>query len=192
MNLILNEFCGKTDDELAMLAKSSGMAVEALVLRFSRLILIKAELFSSNNSDCDDFRQEGLMGLLNAVYSFNPKKSVKFSTYAEVCIINRMRTYAVKLNRKTSDVISIDDIPDNVVYTEENPEKIYINKEFFSELWNIVDSQLSSLERQVFEQVIQGNTYEEIAENLDISPKSVANAVHRAREKIRCGLNKNI
>lgn len=192
MNLILNEFCGKTDDELAMLAKSSRMAVEALVLRFSRLILIKAELFSSNNSDCDDFRQEGLMGLLNAVYSFNPKKSVKFSTYAEVCIVNRMRTYAVKLNRKTSDVISIDDIPDNVVYTEENPEKIYINKEFFSELWNIVDSQLSSLERQVFEQVIQGNTYEEIAENLDISPKSVANAVHRAREKIRCGLNKNI
>lgn len=192
MNLILNEFCGKTDDELAMLAKSSRMAVEALVLRFSRLILIKAELFSSNNSDCDDFRQEGLMGLLNAVYSFNPQKSVKFSTYAEVCIVNRMRTYAVKLNRKTSDVISIDDIPDNVVYTEENPEKIYINKEFFSELWNIVDSQLSSLERQVFEQVIQGNTYEEIAENLDISPKSVANAVHRAREKIRCGLNKNI
>ncbi len=192
MNLILNEFCGKTDDELALLAKSSRMVVEALVLRFSRLILIKAELFSSNNSDCDDFRQEGLMGLLNAVYSFNPEKSVKFSTYAEVCIVNRMRTYAVKLNRKTCDVISIDDIPDNVVYTEENPEKIYINKEFFSELWNIVDSQLSSLERQVFEQVIQGNTYEEIAENLDISPKSVANAVHRARGKIRCGLNKNI
>jgi DNA-binding CsgD family transcriptional regulator len=54
-----------------------------------------------------------------------------------------------------------------------------------------VDSQLSNLERQVFEQVIQGNTYDEAAENLGISPKSVANAVHRARGKIRCGLNKN-
>jgi RNA polymerase sigma factor (sigma-70 family) len=101
-----------------------------------------------------------------------------------------MRTYAAKLNRK-SDTISIDELSDNAVYTEENPEKIYVNKEFFSELWDIVDSQLSNLERQAFEQVIQGNTYDESAENLGISPKSVANAVHRARGKIRCGLNKN-
>ena len=191
MNLILNEFCGKTDDELALLAKSKRTAADALILRFSRLIFIKAEIFSSNKSDCDDFRQEGLMALLNAISTFTPQKSARFSTYAEVCIVNRMRTYAAKLNRK-SDTISIDELSDNAVYTEENPEKIYVNKEFFSELWDIVDSQLSSLERQVFEQVIQGNTYEEIAENLDISPKSVANAVHRARGKIRCGLNKNI
>ena len=130
------------------------------------------------------------MGLLDAISTFTPQKSAKFSTYAEVCIVNRMRTYAAKLNRK-SDTISIDELSDNAVYTEENPEKIYVNKEFFSELWDIVDSQLSNLERQVFEQVIQGNTYDEAAENLGISPKSVANAVHRARGKIRCGLNKN-
>lgn len=191
MNLMFSGFCGKTDDELALLAQSDREAADAIILRFSRLIFIKAEIFSSNKSDCDDFRQEGLMGLLNAISTFSPEKSVKFSTYAEVCIVNRMRTYAARLNRKACDVISIDEIPDNVMYTEENPEKIYFNKAFFSELWDIVDSRLSSLERQVFERVIQGKTYEEIADNLNISTKSVANAVHRAREKIRCGLNKN-
>ncbi len=191
LDLKLNEFCGKTDEELALLAKNSRSAADALVLRFSRLIFIKAEIFSSNNSDCDDFRQEGLMGLLRAVSSFNPEKSVKFSTYAEVCIVNRMKSYAAKIKSKSCGVISIDELADNMVSTEENPENIYINKEFFSELWEIVYNQLSDLEIKVFERAIHGESYAEIAENLRISIKSASNAMHRAKGKIRCGLTKN-
>ena len=192
LDLKLNEFCGKTDDELALLAKSSRSAADALVLRFSRLIFIKAEIFSSNSSDCDDFRQEGLMGLLRAISSFNPEKAARFSTYAEVCIVNRMRTYASMLKLKTGNVISIDELSDDMAYTEENPESICINKEFFSELWNVVNNQLSDLEFKVFERVIHGETYAEIAESLHISTRSVANAINRARSKIRCGFNENI
>ena len=192
LNLKLNEFCGKNDDELALLAKSSRSAADALVLRFSRLIFIKAEIISCNSSDCDDFRQEGLMGLLRAISSFNPERTAKFSTYAEVCIVNRMKSYAAKIKSKTGSVISIDELAYNMAYTEENPESIYINKEFFSELWNVVNNQLSDLESRVFERVIHGESYAEIAESLCISTKSVANAMHRARGKIRCGFTENI
>lgn len=192
LDLKLNEFCGKTDEELAMLAKSNRSAADALVLRYLRLIFIKAEIFSSHNSDCDDFHQEGLMGLLNAVSSYDPERAVKFSTYAEVCIVNRMRSYATKINAKSCKVISIDELPEETASQEENPESIYINKEFFSELRNIVEEQLSELERQAFELVIQGATYGEIAVNLGISEKSVANALQRARRKIRCGFSKNL
>lgn len=183
--LKLNEFCGKTDEELVVLAKSNRFAADALVLRFSRLIFTKAEVFSSHSSDCDDFRQEGLMGLLNAISSYNSNRAVKFSTFAEVCIVNRMKSYATKINSKSCNVISFDDLPEDIASQEESPENICINKELFSELWRTVDSKLSDLESQAFELYIQGESYSDISKIIGISESSAANAVQRAKGKIR-------
>lgn len=187
-----NDFCGKTDDELAIFAKSDRLAADALVLRFSELIFIKAKLFSSQKSDRDDLCQEGLMGLLCAISSFDTERAVKFSTFAEVCIVNRMKSYAVKINAKVGKTVSFDDLSEETASQEGNPESICINKEFFSELWNAVEEQLSALEKSVFELFIKGNSYEKIALNLGISEKSVANAIQRARAKIRSGFNRNL
>lgn len=185
LNLKLNEFCGKTDEELVVLAKSNRFAADALVLRYSRLIFIKAEIFSSHSSDSDDFCQEGLMGLLNAISSYNPERAAKFSTFAEVCIVNRMKSYATKIKLKSCNVISIDELPEDIASQEESPEIICVNKEMFSELWRIVDGNLSDLERQAFELYIRGETYSDISGIIGISEKSAANAIQRARGKIR-------
>lgn len=187
----LNEFCGKTDEELVMLAKSDRSAEDALVLRFSQLIFIKAEIFSSHVSDTDDLRQEGLMGLLKAIASFDIERGVKFSTYAEVCIVNRMKTYAVKCGVDPDQWQSLEELPEDAASLEETPESIYINKEFFSELWHAVDNVLSQSERQVFSLCIQGLGYRQTAAMLGVSVKSVDNAMHRARKKIRSYINKN-
>ena len=44
----------------------------------------------------EDLFQEGSMGLLKAIRSFDNRKSVEFSTYATICIRNEMRNYAMK------------------------------------------------------------------------------------------------
>ncbi len=187
----LNEFCGKTDEELALLAKSDRSAADALILRFSKLIFIKAEIFSSHESDPDDLRQEGLMGLLNAIASYVPERAIKFSTYAEVCIVNRMKTYAKKCGIKQINKLSLDDLPEETASQEETPESIYINKEFFSELWYAVDNVLSVFENKVFCLCVSGKTYRQTASVLGVSEKSVDNAMQRARKKIRNSINKN-
>ncbi len=186
----LNVFCGKTDDELAMIARSNRSAADALILRFSRLIFIKAEIISSHTADADDLRQEGLMGLLKAISSFEPERAVKFSTYAEVCIVNSMKTYATKCRIKSFNQMSIDELPEDAASQVENPESIYINKEFFSELWKTVDNELSALEKRTFDLFIQGDSYCCIAEKLGISEKTVDNALQRARGKIRRNVSK--
>lgn len=185
LDLNLNEFCGKTDEELALLAKSDRSVGNALVLRFSKLIFIKAEIFSSRESDTDDLCQEGLMGLLKAIASFDPEREIKFSTYAEVCIVNRMRNYTARCGVKTEKWQSLDELPEDTVSAEETPESIYINKEFFSELWFAVDNVLSEAEKQVLDLYIKGSSYRRIAALLGISEKSVDNAMQRARKKIR-------
>ncbi|MDE6789032.1 MAG: sigma-70 family RNA polymerase sigma factor [Ruminococcus sp.] len=186
----LNEFCGKTDDELALIAKNDKKAASTLVFRYSKLIFIKAGIYTVSDTDSDDLRQEGLMGLLRAIASFDIHRGVKFSTFAEVCIVNQMKTFLAKSRKNPIPCESLDDISADSISEEETPESIYINKEFFSELWYAVDNILSEKERKIFSLCIQGMSYRETAEKLGISEKAVDNAMQRARRKIHAYIRK--
>lgn len=182
----LNELNGKTDEELAVLGKTDKTAAAVLISRFSRLVFIKSEIFANSETDSDDLHQEGMMSLLKAIEAFDPKKGVKFATFAEVCIVNRMRT----LSRKTGKELSLtewidDDEAEEMLSVEETPESIYFYKEFFSELWKNICSVLSLTELNVLTLCVQGLSYKSTAEKLGMSEKAVDNAMQRARKKIR-------
>lgn len=181
----LNEFCGMTDEELVSLAAADKSACEALVLRYTKVIFIKSEIFATPDTDRDDLRQEGLMALLKAVSTYRADKGARFSTYADVCISNQMRSFRARAGKGNAVCESLDEVPENSLSEEETPESILINKEFFSELWYAVENILSESERQTFTLVMRGVSYRETAEKLGITEKSVDNAMQRARRKIR-------
>ena len=182
----LNDFCSKNDEELAVLAKSGNAAASVLISRYSKLIFIKSEIYANFNTDSDDLNQEGLMGLLNAIGSFNPAKGVRFSTFAEVCIENRMKTALVKGNKAAAPVENIDELTEiHGISADETPESIFLYKEYFSELLSSIRSVLSPSEFRVFNLCVQGLSYRTAAEKLGITEKSVDNAMQRARRKIR-------
>lgn len=177
-----------TDEELVSLAVTDKSACEALVLRYTKVIFIKSEIFATPDTDRDDLRQEGLMALLKAVSSYKPDKGAKFSTYADVCISNQMRSFRARTGKGSAVCESLDEVLENSLSEEETPESIFINKEFFSELWYAVENILSESERQAFTLVMRGASYRETAEKLGITEKSVDNAVQRSRRKIRAYL----
>ena len=182
----LNELNGKTDEELAVLGKTDKTAAAVLISRFSRLVFIKSEIFANSETDSDDLHQEGMMSLLKAIEAFDPKKGVKFATFAEVCIVNRMRTLSRKTGKELSLAERIDDNEaEDMLSVEETPESIYFYKEFFSELWKNICSVLSLTELNVLTLCVQGLSYKSTAEKLGMSEKAVDNAMQRARKKIR-------
>lgn len=182
----LNELNSKTDEELAVLGKKHKTAAAVLISRYSRLVFIKSEIYSNSATDSDDLHQEGMLSLLNAIEAFDPEKSVKFSTFAEVCIVNRMRTLSKRSVKNISLAERIDDDDaEDVLSVEETPESIYLYKEFFSELWKKICSVLSLTELKVLTLCVQGMSYRSTAEKLGISEKAVDNAMQRARKKIR-------
>jgi len=182
----LNELNSKTDEELAVLGKTDKTAVAVLVSRFSKLVFIKSEIYANSETDSDDLHQEGMISLLKAIEAFDIRKGVKFSTFAEVCITNRMRTVSKKSVRDFSFAERIDsDEAADVLSVEETPESIYFYKEFFSELWKDICSVLSLTELNVLTLCVQGLSYKSAAEKLGMTEKSVDNAMQRARKKIR-------
>ena len=166
------------------------LAAAVLAARYSDLVFIKSEIFADSPSDRDDLRQEGLMSLLKAMEAFDPERGVKFSTFAEVCIVNRMRSFSAKTRKASA-------FPDSVEYSEMadlisddiTPESICLYKEFFTELWKNIESALSATEFRVLTLCVNGMSYKAAAEKLGISEKSVDNAMQRARRKIKALLN---
>lgn len=187
----VNEFCSKTDEELVGIAQNNKDAAAVLLSRYSRLISIKSEIYAYSNTDSEDLRQEGLLALLKAIASFEIERGFKFSGYAEVCIVNRMRTIAAGGSKKPFKSKSIDDIIEaDELSVDETPESIYLYKEFITELSSGINSVLSSTELKIFNLCMQGLSYRSIAEKLGVSEKTVDNAVQRGRKKIRALISK--
>jgi len=179
------------DEELVLFAKESKDASETLIARYLKLILIKSEIYANSATDSDDLRQEGLISLLKAISSYDPAKGVKFATFAEVCIENRMRTVRARRGDYAKIPESLEDVSEYEKPSDsETPESIFLYKELVSELRKNVESELSSAERRTFDLCMQGLSYRSAAEKLGVSEKAVDNAMQRARRKLRALVSK--
>ena len=56
------------------------------------LLLYPLKKYYANNSDQDDLISIGTIGLIKAVNTFDPDKSIKLSSYAARCIENAILT----------------------------------------------------------------------------------------------------
>ncbi len=188
-----DNYSNMTDEELAAVAKKDHSVLPLLLARFSHVILVKSEVIGGNTVDKDDLRQEGLIGLFRAVNSYDPERGAKFSTYAEVCMTNRMKSYSARQHNERRVPESLDDENNSEELTvKETPESIYLYKEFMTELWENINNSLSNMEKRVFYLcVIDGISYHDAAVKLGVGDKSVDNAMQRVRKKLRMLMHRN-
>lgn len=199
MDHLLSHDAVSTDDELcARAAAGDRAAEELLVMRYNRLVRVCARPFFLAGGDSEDLIQEGMLGLLSAIRSFQAEQGASFRTYAEVCIRSRLIS-AVRsassgkhspLNGSISfETPSFDGIPDYVSnmavgLPQKNPEDILISREEQQEYLDKAKGQLSGFEANVLGYYLEGFSYQEIAAQVKRSTKSVDNAVQRIRRKL--------
>lgn len=173
---------GTYDENLARAAAESAEAYSELISRYLPSIRILAGVYTQAAADRDDLVSEGILGLMNAVKTYQSGKGAKFSTYAGVCINNRMLTALRKstaISRRESPLAEAEG------EAGESPEKILIEREALNEIFSEVSQSFSELEKQVFAMRLGGCTYNAIAKRLDLDRKSVDNALARVRIKLR-------
>lgn len=159
---------------------SSEMAV--LISRYSRVIRIKASRLRSSDIDIEDLCQEGYLALFDAVRAFDESKG-KFSTFVGKCITNRMKNVVVKAHGKLekADDYDLELIPDD----SGSADDYLITKEDDGEISRKLLSLLTEKEYSVLRLYLDGYSYKQIAEKMDITPKSADNALTRARNKLK-------
>ena len=68
---------------------------------------------------------------------------------------------------------------------DDDPERILLRKERLHELYREMDLVLSKRELEIFKLFLCGLRYEQMAERLHITEKSVDNAMQRVRRKLK-------
>lgn len=182
--------CDATDEQLVATFSSNAYAFEVLMLRYVWLIHHIAGGMTSNPQDAEDYVAEGLLGLLNAAYCFCPEKDASFRTYALICIRNRIRNIHEKTRRESGRAVealpvSMDEMDDAVDDPQETPETVFLQKERVTAHYREMARVLSKHEMEIFSLYVDSLSYADIAEQLQISVKSVDNAIQRARRKLR-------
>ena len=189
------------DGFLIALAKQGDRnAYERLVKRYHGFVRLKASSYFLAGGDSEDLIQEGLVGLYKAIRDFRFDRESSFRNFAELCITRQIIT-AVKTatrNKHTplNQYVSFsstpagagDDVPtlDQVLPgpSVHDPVNQVISSEELRSLIGCLGETLSSLESGVLAMYLEGRSYEEIANRLDCTPKTVDNALQRVKRKV--------
>ncbi len=172
-----------------------GEAFAELASRYIPFIHRIANPYRSSLLEAEDLSQEGLLGLLQAAKTYRQEGAASFSTYAGICISNRIvsayRKEFGKKNEPMRDFVSFDTeeelgwFSNHLISASENPEALLINRENLDRLFRKIRESLTDREYQVLSRYAAGFSYQEISEQMGISVKSVGNAMQRARKKLR-------
>lgn len=184
------------NDEVIKLAQNGDQEALDLILKeYKKLIYLNIRNYFLVGADQDDLLQEGTIGLLKAIKNYSEGKA-SFKTFATLCIRRQILT-AVRsstaqknsaLNEASRNNLETEDghedypkeLYSNVRY---NPEAIFLSKEKIMEFQDFVEHNFSPFERQVFNYMIKGFSYKEIAEELEKTPKVIDNSFQRIKRK---------
>lgn len=175
-------YSAATDSELASLAKSSADAYSELISRYLPSIRRLAGFYTRISADRDDLVSEGILGLMSAVKEYEGGKGAGFSTFAGVCVNNRMMS-ALK---KSANIKKREEPLDEIIAGQgASPEKTVLDREVLNAIFKEISENLTALERAVFTEYLSGASYKSISDSLNIDLKAVDNALSRVRKKLR-------
>lgn len=191
------------DNELLSYVEEQDEDAKEIILKKYEPYIVNSAKKIYNQSSCknglemSDLIQEGLVGLTNAIQTYNTDMNTMFYTYAKKCIDNHMISLAVQNNRKKNKVLNeslsleslLDDCEslENILMKDEKetPEQQLIALETENEIMERIRKQLSDLETEIFDLRLAGLSYRDIAEFLDKDRKTVDNTLQRIKTKLK-------
>ncbi|MBR1866486.1 MAG: RNA polymerase sporulation sigma factor SigH [Lachnospiraceae bacterium] len=188
-----------TDEELILLIQDGDQeATEYLLKKYSPLVKKSIRTLYLIGADAEDLSQEGMIGLFKAIQNYREDNNASFYTFAKVCIDRQIYSAIKASNRKKHSPLNSyisfyakngeaeAELIDNLeAGNESNPEHIILDRENASYFEEVLEANLSQLEKSVLPLYLDGQSYSDIAASLNKSPKSIDNAVQRIRDKVR-------
>jgi RNA polymerase sporulation-specific sigma factor len=194
----LNKFDEYTDEELIRMLRdqNADTITDHLMEKYKPLVRRKTNALYLIGGEREDLIQEGMIGLFKAVRDFREDKDTSFYHFAELCINRQLYSALQASNRKkhqplnsyvslSAELQGDGETMENLLigYTD-NPEEMVIEQELWGEFQKSLWSKLSKMEQRVLRLYLDGNSYIQIAERMDKTPKSIDNALQRIRQKI--------
>jgi RNA polymerase sporulation-specific sigma factor len=178
-----------------------GGALDVLIRRYNGFVRLKASSYFLAGGDSEDLVQEGLIGLYKAVRDFRADKETSFRSFAELCvtrqIITAIKTATRFKHAPLNTYVSFSHTPAGQESDSEctlgdalpgpgvdDPAICVISTEELQSLVFTLGSGLSELEADALRLYLEGESYEQMAEDLECDTKTIDNALQRVKRKI--------
>ncbi len=174
--------------------RGNNQSLARLLEECKSLVRSKVTFFVPPGLERDDLLQEGMIGLFKAISSYRVEEASSFLSFASICIerqvISAIRKATRKKHSPLNSSVSLDwhpltngDLVDDIGTA--NPLSLMIAEEDFIQTKDSFNASLTPLEAQVFNLKMAGVSYKNISLKLDITEKSVDNALQRAKDKFK-------
>ena len=182
----------KNEEDLVYLTKirkGDIQALEDLVVRYRIVIdyiINSKELFLPGGAK-EDLFQEGYIGLMKAIGSFDMKSTSSFYSYAFSCISNKIFD-SIKSSRSNKNAMLTDseELDAGLQVGDTNtPEDIVIKQDTLEMITQKLKSSLSDFEMQVFGKYLNGMSYSDIAQEMDKPVKTIDNTLQKVKKKLK-------
>ncbi|ELK46911.1 RNA polymerase sporulation sigma factor SigH [Halobacillus sp. ACCC02827] len=191
----------KLDDEAVVERINQGQvqALDYLINKYKNFVRAKARTYFLIGADREDIVQEGMIGLYKAIRDYREGKLSSFKAFAELCVTRQIITAIKTATRQKHIPLNSYVSLDKPIYDEESdrtlldviagskaidPQELIVNKEKFSDMEEKMSELLSDLEKQVLTLYLDGQSYQEISEELRRHVKSIDNALQRVKRKL--------
>ena len=147
----------------------------------------------------EDIFQVGMIGLFKAIRDYRPGKQASFKVFAEICvnrqIISAIKSATRQKHRPLNCYVSLD----KPVFEEGkertlldmlggshgvDPENLLVDQEAFNDIERNVSTMLSDLEWEAQCKYLESKSYQQIAQELHRTTKSIDNALQRVKRKL--------
>ena len=191
-----------SDDELLeAIRKEDKEALEYLIYRYKDMVNSKVNKYFIVGAEKEDIVQEGMIGLYKAIKSYSEDKNTSFKSFANMCIERQLITAIKTSNRQkhmplnsylslNSSSYENEDGEEEGQLIEvldanpvEDPLDTVTKNEYYKTIEKTISESLSDFEKQVLSKFIEGQSYIQIAEELNSPVKSIDNAIQRIRKK---------
>lgn len=175
---------------LYMTGEDKELVEQLLYKKYKNLIYWKARKYSSSSIFFEDYLNEAILALYEAIDNYQDK--YKFTTYLNTYIDRSLSNYRKSLSRKKhkilNEAISIDNeeitkiniLQDN----KNNPETKIFDESNYNKIKNKIINKLTWQEELVFLLKEQNYTNKEISEITDNKLKTVYNIIKRIQRKM--------
>lgn len=176
-------------------------AEEILIKKYKNLINKYVEEYKvtglQNGLEECDLYQEGLLGLINAIKTFDQSKEASFYTYANICIKTKIQTAirdsSSKKNIALNQSVSLDNLTNSdstnyydIICNDKNDiSDRLLKQEEQQQLFIEIEKRLTSFEKEVLKLKTNSYSNEEIATKLQKDKRSIENAINRIRSKYK-------